>query len=125
MRTIMRMYLQLCHTRPNQPFRHRLLAEVDRGSRRAPFRVRPHDSSRPVPARVDGDARGAIRGRRLLWPAWKCNPKPRGGLIAGGWALLLAAAVLLAPWAGGDRGVAISTLLVTVAATIFIAVSGR
>ena len=61
----------------------------------------------------------------LLWLAWKRNPKPRGGLIAGGWALLVAAAVLLAPWAGGDRGVAISTLLVAVAATVFIVVSGR
>ena len=61
----------------------------------------------------------------LLWLAWKRNPKPRGGLIAGGWALLVAAAVLLAPWAGGDRGVAISTLLVAVAATAFIVASGR
>jgi hypothetical protein len=61
----------------------------------------------------------------LLWLAWKRNPGPRGGLIAGGWALLVAAAVLLAPWAGGDRGVAISTLLVALAATVFIAVSGR
>lgn len=61
----------------------------------------------------------------MLWLAWKRNPKPRGALIAGGWALLVAAAVLLAPWAGGDRGVAISTLLVAVAATAFIVVSGR
>ena len=61
----------------------------------------------------------------LLWLAWKRNPRPRGGLIAGGWALLVAAAVLLAPWAGGDRGVAISTLLVAVAATVFIVISGR
>ena len=61
----------------------------------------------------------------LLWLAWKRNPRPRGGLIAGGWALLIAAAVLLAPWAGGDRGVAISTLLVAVAATVFIVISGR
>lgn len=61
----------------------------------------------------------------LLWLAWKRNPRPRGGLIAGGWALLAAAAVLLAPWAGGDRGVAISTLLVAVAATVFIVISGR
>jgi hypothetical protein len=61
----------------------------------------------------------------LLWLAWKRNPRPRGGLIAGGWALLVAAAVLLAPWAGGDRGVAISTLLVAVAATVFIILSGR
>jgi hypothetical protein len=61
----------------------------------------------------------------LLWLAWKRNPKSRGGLIAGGWALLVAAAVLLAPWAGGDRGVAISTLLVALAATVFIVVSGR
>jgi hypothetical protein len=61
----------------------------------------------------------------LLWLAWKRNPKPRGGLIAGGWALLAAAAVLLAPWAGGDRGVAISTLLAAVAATVFIGISGR
>ena len=61
----------------------------------------------------------------MLWLAWKRNPRPRGALIAGGWALLAAAAVLLAPWAGGDRGVAISTLLVAVAATVFIVVSGR
>lgn len=61
----------------------------------------------------------------LLWLAWKRNPKPRGGLIAGGWALVVAAAVLLAPWAGGDRAVAISTLLVAVAATGFIIYSGR
>ncbi|WP_165185911.1 hypothetical protein [Caulobacter soli] len=61
----------------------------------------------------------------LLWLAWKRNPKPRGGLILGGWALLVTAAVLLAPWAGGDRGVAISTLLVAVAATVFIVLSGR
>jgi hypothetical protein len=61
----------------------------------------------------------------LLWLAWKRNPRPRGGLIAGGWALLVAAAALLAPWAGGDRGVAISTLLVAVAATVFIVLSGR
>ena len=61
----------------------------------------------------------------LLWLAWKRNPRPRGALIAGGWALLTAAAVLLAPWAGGDRGVAISTLLVAVAATAFIVASGR
>jgi hypothetical protein len=61
----------------------------------------------------------------LLWLAWRRNPRPRGGLIAGGWALLVAAAVLLAPWAGGDRGVAISTLLVAVAATVFIILSGR
>ncbi|CAN5362018.1 hypothetical protein BH10PSE3_BH10PSE3_23250 [soil metagenome] len=61
----------------------------------------------------------------LLWLAWKRNPKPRGGLIAGGWALLIVAAVLLTPWAGGDRGVAISTLLVAVAATVFIIISGR
>jgi hypothetical protein len=61
----------------------------------------------------------------LLWLAWKRNPRPRGGLIAGGWALLLAAAVLLAPWAGGDRGVAISTLLVALAATVFVVASGR
>ena len=61
----------------------------------------------------------------LLWLAWKRNPKPRGGLIAGGWTLLIIAALLLAPWAGGDRGVAISTLLVAVAATAFIVYSGR
>ena len=61
----------------------------------------------------------------LLWLAWKRHPRPRGGLIAGGWALLLLAAVLLAPWAGGDRGVAITTLLVAVAATVFIVLSGR
>lgn len=61
----------------------------------------------------------------LLWLAWKRNPKPRGGLIAGGWALLVVAAALLGPWAGGDRGVAISTLLVAVAATVFIVLSGR
>jgi hypothetical protein len=61
----------------------------------------------------------------LLWLAWKRNPKPRGGMIAGGWALLVAAAALLSPWAGGDRGVAISTLLVAVAATVFIIISGR
>ena len=61
----------------------------------------------------------------LLWLAWKRNPKPRGGLIAGGWALLTAAPILLAPWAGGDRGVAISTLLVAAAATVFIVFSGR
>jgi hypothetical protein len=61
----------------------------------------------------------------MLWLAWKRNPRPRGGLIAGGWALLVVAAVLLAPWAGGDRGVAISTLLVAVAATAFIVASGR
>lgn len=61
----------------------------------------------------------------MLWRAWKRNPKPRGGLIAGGWTLLVAAAVLLTPWAGGDRGVAISTLLVAVAATVFIIISGR
>ena len=61
----------------------------------------------------------------MLWLAWKRNPKRRGGLIAGGWTLLVAAAVLLSPWAGGDRGVAISTLLVAVAATVFIVVSGR
>jgi hypothetical protein len=61
----------------------------------------------------------------LLWLAWKRNPRPRGGLIAGGWALLVAAAALLAPWAGGDRGVAISTLLVALAATVFIGLSGR
>lgn len=61
----------------------------------------------------------------LLWLAWKRNPRPRGGLIAGGWALLVAAAALLGPWAGGDRGVAISTLLVAVAATVFIVISGR
>ena len=61
----------------------------------------------------------------LLWRAWKRHPRPRGRLIAGGWALLLLAAVLLAPWAGGDRGVAIETLLATVAATVFIIVSGR
>jgi hypothetical protein len=61
----------------------------------------------------------------LLWLAWKRNPEPRGGLILGGWALLTAAAVLLTPWAGGDRGVAISTLLVAVAATVFIVISGR
>ena len=61
----------------------------------------------------------------MLWLAWKRNPRPRGVLIAVGWALLLAAAVLLAPWAGGDRGVAISTLLVAGAATVFIVLSGR
>uniref|UniRef100_B0T0F7 Uncharacterized protein n=1 Tax=Caulobacter sp. (strain K31) TaxID=366602 RepID=B0T0F7_CAUSK len=61
----------------------------------------------------------------LLWLAWKRNPKPRGGLIAGGWALLIAAAVLLAPWAGGDRGVAILALMVAAAATAFIVISGR
>lgn len=61
----------------------------------------------------------------MLWQAWKRNPKPRAGLIAGGWILLVAAAVLLAPWAGADRGVAISTLLVAVAATVFIVISGR
>ncbi|KRA59345.1 hypothetical protein ASD79_11695 [Caulobacter sp. Root655] len=61
----------------------------------------------------------------LLWRAWKRHPQPRGRLIAGGWALLLLAAVLLAPWAGGDRGVAIETLLAAVAATVFIVVSGR
>ncbi len=61
----------------------------------------------------------------LLWLAWKRNPKPRGGLIAGGWALLVAAAVLLTPWAGGDRGVAISTLLVAAAGAVFIVYSGR
>jgi hypothetical protein len=61
----------------------------------------------------------------MLWRAWKLNPKPRGALIAGGWTLLVLAAALLAPWAGGDRGVAISTLLVAVAATVFIAISGR
>ena len=61
----------------------------------------------------------------LLWLAWKHNPKPRGGLIAGGWALLVVAAVLLAPWAGGDRGVALSTLLVAMSATVFIVISGR
>lgn len=61
----------------------------------------------------------------MLWLAWKRNPKPRGALIAGGWTLLVTAAVLLAPWAGGDRGVALSTLLVAGAATVFIAISGR
>ena len=61
----------------------------------------------------------------LLWLAWKRNPRPRGGLIVGGWILLTAAAALLAPWAGGDRGVAISALLVAVAATAFIVASGR
>jgi hypothetical protein len=61
----------------------------------------------------------------LLWLAWKRHPRPRGGLIAGAWALLLLAAALLAPWAGGDRGVAIETLLAAVAATAFIVVSGR
>jgi hypothetical protein len=61
----------------------------------------------------------------LLWLAWKRNPRPRGGLIAGGWALLIAAAALLAPSAGGDRGVAISTLLVALAATVFIGLNGR
>ncbi|CAN5407692.1 hypothetical protein BH10PSE4_BH10PSE4_17610 [soil metagenome] len=61
----------------------------------------------------------------LLWRAWKRHPRPRAGLIGGGWALLLLAAVLLAPWAGGDRGVAITTLLVAAAATVFIVISGR
>ncbi len=61
----------------------------------------------------------------LLWRAWKRHPQPRGGLIAGGWALLSLATVLLAPWAGGDRGVAITALLVAVAATVFVALSGR
>ena len=61
----------------------------------------------------------------LLWLAWKRNPKPRAGLIGGGWALLVAGPALLGPWAGGDRGVAISTLLAAVAATVFIVVSGR
>lgn len=61
----------------------------------------------------------------LLWRAWKRNPKPRGGLIAGGWTLLILAAGLLGPWAGGDRGVAISTLLVAAAASVLIVISGR
>lgn len=61
----------------------------------------------------------------LLWRAWKRHPQPRAGLIIGGWALLLLAAALLAPWAGGDRGVAITTLLVATAATVFVVVSGR
>lgn len=61
----------------------------------------------------------------LLWRAWKRHPRPRAGSIAGGWALLLLATVLLAPWAGGDRGVAITALLVAAAATAFVVVSGR
>ena len=61
----------------------------------------------------------------LLWLAWRRHPQPRAGLIAGGWALLLLAAVLLAPWAGGDRGVAITTLLVAAAATVLVVLSGR
>ena len=61
----------------------------------------------------------------MLWRAWKRHPQPRAGLIVGGWALLAAAAVLLAPWAGGDRGVAIETLLAAVVATVLIIISGR
>ena len=61
----------------------------------------------------------------MLWLAWKHHPKPRGALIAGGWVLLVMAAALLGPWAGADRGVAISTLLVAAAATVFIIISGR
>lgn len=70
-------------------------------------------------------ALAAAGGVWLLWRAWKRHPRPRGGLVAGGWALLVAAAMLLAPWAGGDRGVAISTLLAAVAAAVFIVLSGR
>jgi hypothetical protein len=61
----------------------------------------------------------------MLWLAWKRHPQPRAGLIGGGWALLVAAAVLLAPWAGGDRAVAIETLLAAVVATLLIIISGR
>lgn len=61
----------------------------------------------------------------MLWLAWKRHPKPRAGLIGGGWGLLLAAAILLAPWAGGDRAVALETLLAAVVATVLIIISGR
>jgi hypothetical protein len=61
----------------------------------------------------------------MLWLAWKRHPKPRAGLIGGGWALLVIAAVLLAPRAGGDRAVAIETLLAAVVAAVLIVISGR
>lgn len=72
-----------------------------------------------------GGAAAAAGGVGLLWTAWKRHPGPRVGLITLGWGLLIVAGVLLAPWAGGDRAVALETLIVAAAATAMVIFSGR